>query len=207
MVDWDNEIIQVTSPTTAVAGQVLHDFIEDAMATPEGLLYGDIIDPQGKIEDPSNPGVYSQIIIIFNSPWQVQFWGGSGYTRIYGAKVVGGLADEPMKATGTAGDISVLESPVDGVTVVYGSGVTSQDKVDIADEVWIHDAGLRALGLMQENQLIDNYIYDSNVPPNMTSARMRLYDADPDVGNVIATYNIIATWTDDEMQTYKVEKV
>lgn len=135
-IDWYNSIISVTSPTVSVSGQDLHDFVEDEMAAPVGMLYADILKPEGKIEDPTNPGVYSQIILILNSPWQIQFWPGSGYTRIYGAKIVGGLADEPMKATGTAGDITVLESPVDGVTVVSGSGITEQDKDDIADKVW-----------------------------------------------------------------------
>lgn len=126
-IDYGNEIVGITSPTTDVDGQVLHDFIEDNMASPEGLLYDDVINPEGKIEDPSNPGVFSQIIIILNSPWQIQFWGGSGYTRIYGAKIVGGLSDEPMKATGTAGDITVLESPVDGLTVASGSGLSTEE--------------------------------------------------------------------------------
>lgn len=135
-IDWGNQLIKITSPTTDVDAQTLHDFIEDNMASPEGLSVDDIINPEGKIEDPSNPGVYSQIIIILNSPWQIQFWGGSGYTRIYGGKLVGGLGDQPLLATGTAGDISVLESPVDGVTVVSGSAVTEQDKIDIVDLNW-----------------------------------------------------------------------
>jgi hypothetical protein len=135
-IDWENELILVTSPTVNVDAQVLHDFIEDAMASAQGSTHEDIIQPEGKIEDPNNPGVFSQIIIILNSPWQIQFWGGSGYTRIYGGKLVGGLGGEPFKATGTAGDITVLESPVDGLTVVSGSGVTPQDVDDIADAVW-----------------------------------------------------------------------
>lgn len=138
-VDYYNSIIQITSPTTDVDLQTLHDFLEDerTLAGPVGLAHEDIISPEGKIEDPVNPGIYSQIILILNSPWQIQFWGGSGYTRIYGGKLVGGLSDEPIKATGTAGDVTVLESPVDGLTVVSGSGVTQQDIVDIADAV--HD--------------------------------------------------------------------
>jgi len=116
-IDWENELILVTSPTTDVDAQTLHDFIEDEMASAVGSIHEDIIQPEGKIEDPLQPGVYSQIILILNPPWQIQFWGGSGYTRIYGGKIVGGLGGEPFKATGTAGDITVLESPVDGVTV------------------------------------------------------------------------------------------
>lgn len=134
-IDWQNSIVQVTAPTTSVDAQTLADFIEDVMASPEGLTHDDIILPEGKIEDPNNPGVYSQIIIVFNSPWQVQFWGGSGYTRIYGGKLVGGLAGQVMKATGTGGDITVLESPVDGVTVATGGGPAPTASA-IADAVW-----------------------------------------------------------------------
>lgn len=135
-INWIDQVIEVTSPDTSVDGQTLHDFIENNMASSRGLCVGDILQPEGKIEDPTNPGVYSQIILVLHSPWQIQFWGGSGYTRVYGAKIVGGLSDEPIKATGTAGDITVLESPVDGLTVVYGSGVTESDKTEIIDGVW-----------------------------------------------------------------------
>lgn len=137
-IDWFGQVVQVTSPTTAVDAQVLHDFTEDEMASPRGMTESDILLPEGKIEDPNNPGVYSQIILQFNSPWQIQFWAGSGYTRIYGGKIVGGLNNEPMKATGTAGDITVLESPVDGITVVSGSGVDSADLDYLAEGVWTY---------------------------------------------------------------------
>ena len=127
--DWYNKLVLVTFPTTQVTAQELHDFIEDEMAAPVGLLsdgtapfHGDIIVPEGKVVDENNPGVYSQIILKLNLEWQIQFWQGSGYTRIYGGKIVGGVNGQPLKATGAAGDISVLESPVDGVTtVVMGS--------------------------------------------------------------------------------------
>lgn len=114
------------------------------MATPVGMLtdgvwpgfagQGDIQDPQGKIEDPSQPGVFSQIILKIHPEWQIQFWGGSGYTRIFGAKIVGGLNDEPMKATGTGGDITVLESPVDGLAIATGgSGLSAGEALQLQD--------------------------------------------------------------------------
>lgn len=137
-IDWFNSIIQVTSPTTSVAGQDLHDFIEDQMASPVGTTYDDIIIPEGKIEDAQNPGVFSQIIIVLKSPWQIQFWPGSGYTRIYGCKLTGGLNGQPMKATGTAGDITVLESQVDGVLVVV-------HEADMGDVLLDADAGVIAI--------------------------------------------------------------
>jgi len=134
VIDWFGSTIQVTSPTTEVDGQTLHNFIEDAMVSPEGLSYEDIINPEGKI---GSGVVKSQIIMTLNHPWQIQFWSGSGYTRIYGSKIEGGKTGlgplpQAVKATGGAGDITVLESPVDGTFVVSGSGVTAQDKTDIA---------------------------------------------------------------------------
>jgi len=132
-VNWETKIIEITSPTTEIDAQELHDFIEDNMATSVGMGYGDIIDPKGKDEDPSTPGIYSQIFLYFYTPWQIQFWAGSGYTKIYGGKIAGGLNDQPMKATGTAGDITVLVSPVDGLTVATPAIETSED---IADAVW-----------------------------------------------------------------------
>ena len=131
VVDWVGQVIQITSPDVSLDLQTLHDFIEDAMASPVGLEHDDILQPEGKIEDPTNPGVYSQIIVVLHSPWQFQFWAGSGYTKIFGGKLVGGLNDQPMKATGAANDITVLESPVDGVTVAT-PGLASS----IAESVW-----------------------------------------------------------------------
>jgi len=151
-IDSFNKLILITSPDTDVDAQTLHDFVQDYLATPRGMVedgtwdqHGEIMKPEGKIEDPSNPGVFSQIILIINPEWQIQFWGGSGYSRIFGGKIVGGVADEPMKATGTAGDITVLESPVDGVTVssgggaaadvwnyLFGSGLTAEEALEKA---------------------------------------------------------------------------
>lgn len=136
-IDAFNKLILVTSPTTEVDAQTLHDFVEDYMATPVGMANdgqwpgstsnrGDILKPEGKIEDENNPGQYSQIILIMHPQWQIQFWQGSGYSRVYGGKIVGGVSGQPLKATGAAGDISVLESPVDGVTVVSGSGLSAE---------------------------------------------------------------------------------
>ena len=143
-IDAFNKLVLVTSPTTEVDAQTLHDFIEDYMASPVGMandsgdpsFKGDIIKPEGKIDNPSAPGNFTVIIMIFNSEWQIQFWGGSGYTRIFGGKVLGGVSDEPIKATGTAGDITVLESPVDGTTTQTTTTLTDQDKLDIAGKVW-----------------------------------------------------------------------
>jgi len=139
-VDAFNKLLKVTSPDVSVTGQVLHNFVEDYMASPVGMMsdgnnasfLGDILKPEGKIEDPTNPGVFSIIILLLNPEWQIQYWGGSGYSKITGAKIVGGVGDEPMKATGTAGDITVLESPVDGSLIQSGtSGLTAGESAKL----------------------------------------------------------------------------
>ena len=140
-IDYPSRLVLITAPDTEISAQALHDFIEDEMASPLGLLsngtapfYGDIIVPEGKVADPNNPGIFSQIIIKLNLDWQIQFWQGSGYSRFYGGKIVGGFNGQPFKATGAAGDLTVIETPVDGVTVVTGSSITEQDKDDIAEK-------------------------------------------------------------------------
>ncbi len=136
------KIVEVTTPTTEVDLQTLHDFVEDYMASPVGLVEdgswdfrGDILLPNGKIEDPNNPGVFTQIILELNPEWQIQFYSGSGYTRIFGGKIFGGVGNEPMLATGTAGDITVLETQVDGVVVEVdtGSGLTAAQSTQLAE--------------------------------------------------------------------------
>ena len=65
---------------------------------------------------------------------------------------------------------------------------------------------LRALGLMQENQYIDNAVYTGN---KMTSARLRIYSDPASVGtaaDVIGTYDISVTYNGNDMDTYKVVK-
>lgn len=231
-VDWENELILITSPTTGVNAQVLHDFIEDRMASSVGQSHADIIRPEGKIEDLNNPGVYSQIIVQFNPPWQIQYWGGSGYTRIYGGKIVGGLNGQPMKATGTAGDITVLESPVDGLATLKESGVSGltapesaaligsyNNTVDLVTRLTVARAAAlddidtllvdltRALGLLNENAVQDQIVYNGN--GNVETMRVRIYNSKDNAvtggaTGLIATYAVIATYAANEMTYYRM---
>lgn len=70
----------------------------------------------------------------------------------------------------------------------------------------ITDSNTRVLGLSQENQFIDNAIYDGN--NNLTSARLRIYSQAIDVGTpvgVIATYTIETAYIGTEMSSYSVK--
>ncbi len=64
----------------------------------------------------------------------------------------------------------------------------------------------RTLGMNQENFYIDNTVFASG---NMTSCRIRIYSVAGSVGSasdVIATYNMTAGYSGDEMTTYKMVK-
>ena len=69
----------------------------------------------------------------------------------------------------------------------------------------------RILGLLQENQFLDQTVYSSyNGQKLLTSGRIRIYSDAATVGtnsNVIATYQIEAVWSMDTMQSYKVTRL
>ena len=66
----------------------------------------------------------------------------------------------------------------------------------------------RVLGLVQENFSVDQNIYDSQ--NNLTSSRVRIYSDNTSVGtdsNIIETYIMTATYDDNKMTFYKMEKL
>lgn len=69
---------------------------------------------------------------------------------------------------------------------------------------------LRALGLMQENYYLDQTVYVTyNGVKLLTSGRVRTYSVAGSVGtdnNVLATYLVTASWSDDQLQSYGVAK-
>lgn len=63
----------------------------------------------------------------------------------------------------------------------------------------------KILGLVQENFLMDNTVYDEN--GNMTTARIRTYSNSLSVGtnnDIIESYNIEAIYTDNQLTSYQV---
>lgn len=65
----------------------------------------------------------------------------------------------------------------------------------------------RSLGLMQENFHMDNQTYqDYNGAKLLTSARIRTYSDDA-LTQLLATYQVTATWADGQCTSYQVTKV
>lgn len=63
------------------------------------------------------------------------------------------------------------------------------------------------LGLVQQNQFIDQNVYDGN--GNLTSSRLRTYTNSGSVGtaaDVLATYNMTATYTGNQLDSFSMVK-
>lgn len=95
-----------------------------------------------------------------------------------------------------------------GATEVDGAYVYGESDVE-GEVLTVNTLVSRVLGLVQENQYIDNTTFD--VDNHMLTARLRTYTDAVSVGtaaNVLATYDITATYdVNGDMVTFKVVKV
>jgi hypothetical protein len=147
----------------------------------------------------------------------------SGVQSVDVAAIADGVWDETLadhQGVGTTGEALDAAATASGIQV---------DTESIADAVWDEaqadhttsgsfgkvmddhtDTILRALGLVQENYYLDNTVYTTwSGISLLTSGRLRTYSNAGSVGtgsNVLATYQITSTWTNDQLDTYKVVK-
>ena len=130
------KIINITSPTDTVTIQELVNAIRDWEDELENMSYAKVIDAVGKADLGSS--VYTAITMTLSDTWQIQFWNGVTVGIVKDGNIVGGVGGMPLKLTGGP-DTLIINNQVGGVITVTGSGVTEQDKLDIADRVWDED--------------------------------------------------------------------
>jgi hypothetical protein len=131
-MDWTNKQIQITSPQTDLLVQDLIDFIRTQEASETGITFDQIGSASGK--ESLGSGVSVGITAELLDDWQLKFWSGSYTATISGGNLVGGIAGDPVAYT--AGVQVVIIQSAASTMVVTGSGVTEQDKLDIAEDVW-----------------------------------------------------------------------
>jgi hypothetical protein len=148
---------------------------------------------------------------------------GYNYETDYAIVCDGGstLADaERYVFAGNENYIDDIENVLDTNTTLSGIqedlNNPDQYKADIsalALETTVFGIGIelsRVLGLVQENYHLDQMTYITYQETNLlTSGRIRVYSDAISVGtdfNVIAIYNITASYDGDKLQTYKVVK-
>ena len=130
------KIVHITSPTDTVTIQELVNTIRDWEDELENMSYAKVVDAVGKADLGSS--VYTAITMTLSSTWQIQFWSGVTLGTVKDGNLVGGVSGEPIKATGGSDTIVVINQ-VGGTIAVSGSGVTPQDKIDIAELAWDED--------------------------------------------------------------------
>lgn len=159
---------------------------------------------------------YARIIEVINN-YTVEFEDGQ-----YTVNCVG--ANHNLAEVKVANQVSLIINNAAGLIAPEDF-----DPLIIADTVWdepaadhvaagsvgaeLQDQGtllLRILGLDQENFYIDQTQFQSYEDQElMTQCRMRIYDTASNVGTgsgVLATYQMVSTYLNGKMQTYKVTK-
>jgi hypothetical protein len=162
----------------------------------DGVL---VVDEQGMVERAGGFYDYNFSSYDGNENYVFRADGGSSlsdYDRyVYGTNDVSGLAKTGEYDATLFGIQADLDNP-------------DQYKADLNN---VEAYMLRALGLMQENQYLDQTVYTTYQGVKLlTSGRIRTYSVSDSVGtdsDIIATYSIITTWNGDEMTSYKVVKV
>jgi hypothetical protein len=88
-----------------------------------------------------------------------------------------------------------------------GASIDTDELVNpdnISNHVWQHINGMKILGLVQENYVMDQQIYDDyNGAKLLTSARIRTYQ-DSAKTQLIATYQVTATWSNGACTSYQM---
>lgn len=133
VVDYPDWSVHITSPQTAVVVQDLLNDIRTLEANETGIVHGVIIEASGK--ELLGGGVQVGITMKLNDPWQLEFYAGSYRATIDGGNVVTNRADgNVIKLIANSPQIEILRSAA-ATIVATGSGVTAQDKLDVAAAV------------------------------------------------------------------------
>jgi len=134
--DFQNTLIEITSPQTDVDIQELIDEIRAAEASNEGMAFSKIANAAGK--ETLGPGVTVGITVELQNGWQLHFWEGAYVANIGGGNLVGGPAGNPIAYTH---DVQVVLVQSANATIVStgGSALTQEEHdelFNVADNVW-----------------------------------------------------------------------
>lgn len=122
--DFDEEIIDITSPQTEVDVQELIDAIRTAEAGELGIQYDKIADASGK--ESLGEGVSVGITVELLGDWQLRFWSGSYIAKIAGGNLVGGPSGDPI-AYSAGVQVLLIQSAASTIVETGGSALTETE--------------------------------------------------------------------------------
>ena len=221
--DFQNTLIEITSPQTDVDIQDLINEIRTVEATTQGIAYPRIADASGK--EILSAGVNVGITVELQNGWQLHFWVGAYTASITGGNLVGGLAGDPIAYSA---DVQVVLIQSANATIVSsGSGLSTEEHDElfaIADTVWDEtlsghttagstgkalidvQTGIEdALGISGENNKWSGLAFDTN--DNLISAVITQYTdstltVERKKWQLTATYDLSSRLTSYQMKEY-----
>lgn len=134
--DFQNTLIEITSPQADVDIQELIDEIRTVEASAQGIAYPRIANAAGK--ESLGAGVEVGITVELLNGWQLHFWSGSYTATIAGGNLVGGPAGDPIAYTAGV-QVVLIQSAAATIVSTGGSSLTQEehDKLfSIPDDVW-----------------------------------------------------------------------
>jgi hypothetical protein len=225
LFDKINKVMTVEDTDDEITIQNLLNAIRQWEDELSSMDIGSVASAVGK--EPLGDGVLVGITLTLLNNWRLAFEarGGSSYIqcKVSGGNLVGTHPDGViyptaftqvvMAASSSATLLTESSTVWEAFTVDHTtSGTYGKLVSDIksgTDDIEIYM--IRALGLAQENYYLDQTNYTTYQGIKLlTSGRLRTYSVSGSVGtdsDVIATYNIVSSWTGDELNTYKVTKV
>ena len=134
--DFQNTLIEITSPQTDVDIQELIDEIRTVEATSQGIAYPRIADASGK--ESLSAGVNVGITVELQNGWQLHFWEGAYTATVTGGNLVGGPAGDPV-AYSAGVQVVLVQSAASTIVSTGGSALTQEEHDElfaVADNVW-----------------------------------------------------------------------
>lgn len=124
--------IKITSPTTFITALDLYNATMDWVDEQENMAWSLPMRAVGKFG--MGGGVYSDSIFMLTNGWKIKPWSGNYQLVISGTLITDD--ETPRVVPPDSGNVEVVfQVSSQGTLVVSGSGVTEQDKIDIADKV------------------------------------------------------------------------
>jgi len=130
--DFQNTIIDISSPQVELDVQDLVNAIRTVEATVEGIAYPHILNASGKevLADPAGGTVRVSITADIQGDWQLRFWVGDYTATIYGGNLVGGLGDDPV-AYSAGVQVLLIQSAYATLVSTGESGLTSEESTKL----------------------------------------------------------------------------
>jgi hypothetical protein len=139
-VDYYQQIVFITSPTTTVTVQQLLDAMREAEDSPEGLAFGGpvktvtdgFVDGEGEAD--LGGGFATPLTITLDDNWYIEFWDGVSLGTINDGNVSGGKDGRPVRCAVGSSDTALVLGAERGV--ITAGGVSQSDIDAMADAVW-----------------------------------------------------------------------